>query len=176
MDKFQGLITRQIIGCRKYYLEFQNSKMERKMSNLIDHAKREFLALGYKPIEEEEDGPNKWIQENVLELLQVFSEQGHSGFSAGYCINTFKKLANFEPLGPLTGKDSEWVEVSNGLFQNSRCSHVFKRADRFNGQAYDIYGRVFRDPDGYCYTNSDSHVPVTFPYVPKTEYVDRQAG
>jgi len=32
------------------------------MSNLIEHAKREFLKLGYLPIEECEDDPNKWIQ------------------------------------------------------------------------------------------------------------------
>jgi hypothetical protein len=52
------------------------------MSNLIDHAKREFLALGYEPVEDAKDDPNKWIQENILELLKVFSEQGHSGSSA----------------------------------------------------------------------------------------------
>ena len=81
------------------------------MSNLIEHAKREFLAAGYKPVGEEEDGPNKWIQENILELLSVFSKQGHSGFSVPYCIDVFTKLAKFEPLCPLTGSDDEWSEV-----------------------------------------------------------------
>lgn len=142
------------------------------MSNLIDHAKREFIAIGYKPIEECEDGPNKWIQENVLELLNVFSNQDHSGSSAPYCVRIFEKLALFEPLGPLTGSDDEWAEVSEGEFQNKRCSHVFKEADRFNGQAYDIRGRVFRQRNGSCYTSSDSIAVVTFPYVPTTEYVD----
>lgn len=142
------------------------------MSSLVEHAKREFLALGYKPIDEEEDGPNKWIQENVLELLRVFSEQGHSGSSAPYCVGMFKKLAMYEPLGPLTGEDNEWHEVGDGVFQNTRCSHVFKQADRFDGQAYDINGRIFREPNGACYTSSESRVPVTFPYTPKSEYVD----
>jgi hypothetical protein len=142
------------------------------MSNLVEHAKREFLALGYKPINEEEDGPNKWIQQNVMELLRVFSEQGHSGSSAPYCVGVFEKLAMFEPLGPLTGEDHEWHEASDGVFQNKRCSHVFKQADRFNGQAYDTQGRVFRDPNGGSYTSGDSCVPVTFPYTPTTEYVD----
>ena len=31
--------------------------------NIIEHAKREFLAAGYDPVEQCEDGPNKWIQE-----------------------------------------------------------------------------------------------------------------
>ena len=139
------------------------------MSNLIDHAKREFLACGYKPIEAEEDGPNKWIQENILELLRVFSEQGHSGSSAPYCIAAFKKLAMFEPLGPLTGDAHEWTEVGDGMWQNNRCSRVFKDDD---GRPYDIEGRVFREVGGACYTSRDSRVYVEFPYTPKTEYVD----
>ncbi len=139
----------------------------------IQHAEREFLAAGYVPLNcEQEDGPNKWIQENVIELLDVFSRQGHSGFSAPYCVETFRKLALHEPLVPLSGGDGEWNEVSYGLFQNNRCSHVFKDTRHFNGQAYDINGRIFRDPDGGCYTNMDSRVPVTFPYMPKSEYVD----
>lgn len=28
------------------------------------------------------------------------------------------------------------------------------------------------EPDGGCYTSRDSLVPVTFPYTPKSEYVD----
>jgi hypothetical protein len=142
------------------------------MRNLIDHAKNEFIAAGYKPIEQEEPGPNKWIQENIIELLEVFSKQGHSGLSAMYCIGMFERLAKFEPLVPLTGKDEEWMEVGDNIFQNKRCLHVFKQKDRFNGQAYDINGRIFRDPNGLCYTSSDSCVPVTFPYTPQSEYVD----
>lgn len=43
--------------------------------NLVEHAKQEFLAAGYKPIEElKEDDPNRWIQENVLELLKVIDK------------------------------------------------------------------------------------------------------
>jgi len=96
----------------------------------------------------------------------------------------------FEPLVPLTGEDWEWTETSEGVFQNKRCSHVFKQADRFDGQAYDIDGIVFYewherdlDPDepGYPgktrfkshYTSSESRVPVTFPYTPIKNYVER---
>ena len=143
------------------------------MSNLEQHALAELKAIGYTPLDQpQEDGPNKWIQENVLELIRVFAAQGHSGSSAPYCIGLFTKLANFEPIAPLTGEDDEWSEVSDGVFQNKRCSHVFKDNDRFGGQAYDIEGRVFGYPDGSCYTHSDSFMPITFPYTPTTEYVD----
>jgi hypothetical protein len=138
-----------------------------KVMSLIEHAKIELQAVGYDLNQAEED-PNKWICKNVLELLEVFSAQGHSGSSAPYCISMFEKLARFEPLCPLTGEDGEWGEVSPGHFQNRRCSHVFKE----NGEAYDIEGRIFREPDGCCFTNRDSRVLVTFPYTPKREYVD----
>ena len=139
------------------------------MSNYIEHAKREFLALGYEPIEKCENDPNKWIQESVLELLKVFGKQGHSGSSALFCAKYFKKLALFEPLSPLTGKDDEWNEIGKNTWQNRRCSHVFKEAD---GKAYDIEGKVFRDKNGGRYTGKDSRVYVKFPYIPKTEYID----
>jgi hypothetical protein len=108
------------------------------------------------------------IGEAVMDLLEKFAEQGHSGMSAGITIQVFERLARSEPLGPLTGEDSEWTEVGPGVFQNRRCSHVFRDADG----PYDIEGRIFREPSGACFTSRDSRVAVTFPYTPKREYVD----
>lgn len=107
-----------------------------------------------------------------MDLIEKFAEEGHSGMSANIAINVFERVARFEPLTPLTGADDEWVESMPGTFQNVRCPHVFKE----NGEAYDIDGRIFREPDGSCYTKKDSRVPVTFPYTPRREYVDRLAS
>ena len=143
------------------------------MSNLLSHARAEFQAAKWMDDKGNYiDEMQAAICEHVLDLLRVFSDEGHSGTTAPYTVNMFKKLAMFEPLVPLTGEDWEWHEPSPGVFQNIRCSRVFKQADRFNGQAYDIEGRVFREPTGACYTSAESRVPVTFPYTPKTEYVD----
>jgi len=151
------------------------------MSNYHKHALEEFRAA-------------KWLDDNgnycdemqeaickhILKLLDVFGEEGHSGSTAPYTINLFSKLAAFEPVVPITGEDWEWVEVSTGVYQNKRCSHVFKQPDRFNGQAYDIDGKIFWEwakssIDGTIYkshfTGGESHVPITFPYTPKREYV-----
>lgn len=161
------------VNCALLKLAYSLRLKKRPKENIVRHAEREFLAAGYKTLnQEQEDGPNKWMQENVLELIEIFSRQGHSGFSAPYAVETFRKLALYEPLVPLSGSDDEWIEVGDGVFQNIRCSRVFKDKDRFNGQAYDIEGRIFREPNGACYSNSDSYVPVTFPYIPKREYVD----
>lgn len=149
------------------------------MSNLINHAKRELLKLGYKPIEECEDDPDKWVQENVLELLEVFSKQGHSGFSAPYVINLFKKLANFEPVAPIICTDDEWNEVGNDQYQNNRCSAVFKNST--NGKPYYLDAIVWRNQNGNTYTGSvfnskkeriRSNQTIKIPFTPKTFYVD----
>lgn len=105
----------------------------------------------------------------VMELVKVFSSQGHSGMSAPLVLKLFSTVASWKPLSALQGTDDEWTEISDGLYQNKRCSRVFKGPEG----AYDMGGKVFRDPDGCCYTNRDSRVAVTFPYTPKTEYVDR---
>ena len=153
------------------------------MSNYIKHAKREFLALGYKPISECEDDPNKWIQENIMELLEVFGKQGHSGSSAPFCVRYFEKLASFEPLSPLQGTDDEWEDISRmsgkPQYQNKRFSSVFK--DAKDGGSYFIGAIVFRGNNNSCYTGTAldknnniirSSQNISFPFVKKTFYVD----
>ena len=147
--------------------------------SLVSHAKAELKSIGML---DSEDEMNTMMCNNIIQLLEVFAEQGHSGFSAPYCINMFTKLASFKPLGPLTGADDEWANVSdhgNGepWYQNKRCGSVFKDKDG----AYNIDGKVFwewarrpldEDEPGYpgihtykwSYTCRESRVPVTFPY------------
>ena len=152
-------------------------------SNLVTHAKREFKVLGYKPVEEctdEEDGPNKWIQENVIELLEVFSKQGHSGSSAPYVASMFKKLALFEPIAALTGDDNEWNNnIDPGVFQNNRCSAVFK--DVPDSKPYYLDALIWKTqndgsfsgtaylPDG---TPVKSRQFISFPFIPKSFAID----
>lgn len=153
-------------------LAYKYRVLKRPKCALILHAEREFRALSYVPPElSQEDGPDEWMQKNVVELLTVFSRQGHSGSSAACAAALFDKLVRYAPLLPLLGGDDEWMEVGPEVWQNIRCSHVFKEATRFNGQAYDIQGKVFIDADGVCYTSRDSFVLITFPYTPITEYV-----
>ena len=156
------------------------------MNNYEKHAMIEFRAAGWT---DEHGKFNDEMQEaictHVLKLLEVFHGEGHSGSSAPYAIDLFKKLAMFEPVAPLTGEDWEWVNVSenggrNGgpLYQNKRCGHVFKD----DTGAYDINGIIFYDwysiPEiekryKSYYTCKESRVPITFPYIPKSEYRER---
>lgn len=140
---------------------------------------REFRAAGWMNENGEfNDEMQESICNHLLKLLEAFHGEGHSGSSASYTVDLFKKLALFEPVVPLTGEDWEWNEVGTGVFQNNRCSRVFKQHDRFNGQPYDLDGIIFYE----YYTNEDgeqrksyftsykSMVPITFPYTPKSEY------
>lgn len=109
------------------------------------------------------------IGEAVKELLQVFSKQGHSGFSAHTVVNIFHELINGkEILSPLTGNDDEWVDVSepSGYYclQNKRRSSVFKTET----DCIDVNGGpIFKDRNGCTFTNKNSILHnITFPYIP----------
>ena len=129
--------------------------------SIVEYAKRE-LAM----IEHDGDGIQDMVDNNIIEILERFEEQGHSGFSAGYLIGCLERLMRFLPLTPLTGEEDEWNEIGDGEYQNKRCSRVFKD----NGKAYDIEGKVFSDNGGRSwYTCRESHVDVTFPYMPPTK-------
>lgn len=136
------------------------------MSNLRSFAEHELRLIGMLGSDDE---MNAAMADHILKMVDLFAAEGHSGFSAPYAINALNQLLRFEPLTPLTGDDEEWMEVTDGLYQNKRCSRVFKK----DGKAYDIEGIVWRDKDGSSYTNWESRTPVAFPYTPRTEIRDR---
>ena len=144
------------------------------MSNLLERAKRELTLLrgGDTELDEMQDR----MDAHILKILEVFADEGHSGFSAEYAIKCLTRLLMFLPLTPLTGEDDEWVEIREkemgrpSCFQNNRYSAVFKE----NGEAYNIHGKLFSDNGGESwYSCKESRVPITFPYsVPgKPEYI-----
>lgn len=112
------------------------------------------------------------IGDAVKELLLAFQKQGHSGYSAKLTAEIFYKLVMGEALSPLTGSDDEWNEVSDGLYQSRRVSHVFIDKTK-SPDPYTIDGKAFSDDGGKTYfTNFDSIVYFKLPgFPPKTEYV-----
>ena len=73
----------------------------------------------------------------IMELIETFAAQGHSGASAPTVIAAFAKLASFEPLGLLTDDPDEWHEVSDGLWQSCRKPDAFSRD---GGRTYRVTG------------------------------------
>ena len=156
--------------------------------SIVDYAKSELDLIG---MTEDGDEYNTMGRQAILEIVEKFADQGHSGFSASYCVNALSKILRWEPLSPLTGEDSEWTQLNDYsddvVYQNKRCSRIFKGSD---GRAYDIEGKVFwewyerelyPDEEGYpgtikdtrSFTSCDSRVYVEFPYTPNTVYEER---
>ena len=131
------------------------------MSSLVDFAKRE---LDYC-FPDKSDNLQQMAIRNVLELIQTFSNQGHSELSATYVLNLFHRLAFWKPIKPLTGRDEEWNKAygEDNTQQNLRYSAVFRK-NYDNATAFNSEGKVFIDKDGIGYITYSSHVPVTFPY------------
>ena len=129
------------------------------MSNLMEYAKEELERIG---MHVGEDGYNGSVATAIYDLVKLFSNQDHTGFTAIYTIEAFYKLAMWKPLASLTGKDDEWQEVERGVYQNKRYSAVFK--DKTG--AYDINAKIFSDDGGKTwYGCKDSKVYITFPYI-----------
>jgi hypothetical protein len=173
----------------------KRQKLQKLLDSLSDmdttSVELEFKSIGYSDINSCSDGdPDFWIQRDVINLLKLFSLQGHSGSSAPYATHYFSQLSSHKPLSPLTGEDWEWLEVyqdkdGRKTYQNRRYCAVFKEIDGSTEECYDINGKVFyeyyTDSKGEqqtsYYTGRDSRTPVTFPYtVPETpEYEHRQS-
>ena len=151
-------------------------------SNLKAKAEIEFKALGYIPLDQNpEEDPNKWIQQNVMDLLSVFSLQGHSGSSAQFCISYFKKLAMHDPLSPISCNDNEWGESFSGddTYQNKRLSSVFKQG--VNGIPYYLNAITWKTQNETTWSGSamnkygvmvKSSQNIKLPFTPKTFIID----
>ena len=106
------------------------------------------------------DEMQDWIEECVLDVLDLIANQGHSGFSHGYFLSLLIPLLKGKPITPLTGKEWEW-DNEYGLIQNKRCFSVFKDPD---GSAYSTEGYAFSDNGGKTYrTRRESRKTITIP-------------
>lgn len=67
----------------------------------------------------------------VMELMEVFAKQGHSGFSAHLTLDLFNQLASYKTLTPITSNPDEWMDVSEmsgrPMWQSKRCPSVFSK-------------------------------------------------
>jgi len=122
----------------------------------------------------------------ILALCEAFGKSGQSGGSAPYTASAIsqavKKLLLQEPICDVTGHENEWVDVVDGMYQNSRCSALFK--DGIDGKSYyldaivwkgvedyDTFtGRVYIDDKDFELIGSRQFVK--FPFKPKTFYID----
>ena len=92
------------------------------MSYLRDHAEREMGLAGV-----DNDIYGDLVSKAVLELIDTFDKQGHSGMSAALVLSIFNQVVDFKNLTPLTNDPEEWQfhNYVRPLWQNRRCSEAF---------------------------------------------------
>lgn len=132
----------------------------------------------------------------IISLCEAFGKSGQSGGSAPYTATAIsqavKKLLLQEPICPVMGIDEEWVDVTQindgeTLYQNSRCSGLFKEG---NGKCFYVDAIIKKTKKSGCWRGSfwlskedylsgdkskmihASQYVKSFPFVPKTFYID----
>lgn len=149
--------------------------------NLVEYAETELNKIienVKKEGDKEDIEMQKAINKDILDIVKLFSKQGHSGFTANYSIEVLNRLLQYKPLSLLTGEEDEWEKIQNEKFlQNKRYSSVFKDID--TGKTYNIDGKIFSDDNGKIwYTTKDSKIDITFPYEvpnePEKVYVKKE--
>jgi hypothetical protein len=98
----------------------------KRVAGLVEHAERELNLAGVGDPDADYNGGLKGA---VLELIRVFADQGHSGYSAQAVLRLFNELGSYKVLTPITCEASEWEDVSvmSGypMWQNKRDSACF---------------------------------------------------
>lgn len=112
------------------------------------------------------------------QLISVFEDQGHSGFSSSVVFSIFERLVKGNPLTPITDEDDQWCERYTvkedplKRYQHKRMSRLFKRVDADGNVFYRDTNRVVAyDQRGHSYHNGlveeviDKYFPIKFPYI-----------
>lgn len=121
-----------------------NKKVLNKIINTSDICKYAIRELNIAGFNDKSNEFNTVMYNRVIEAIAVFANHGNSDYSARIETNLVNKLCKFEIISPLTFKDDEWNEIDKNIYQNNRCSHIFKMS---SGRIYDIQ----------AYTNKITH-------------------
>jgi hypothetical protein len=140
--------------------------------SLVTHAETELRLAG---LFDKDSDYNGALGENVMELVRIFSAQGHSGCSAARVIQLFKKVAGYGVLTPIQDTEDSWGEVAEDLLQNKRDGRVFK--NKKTGVAHYIDAIVWKTQKGSTWGGtadgvSSSQTIKSFPFIPKTFTID----
>lgn len=95
-------------------------------SPLVEHARRELELAGLFDADADYGG---MAGNAVMQLVETFAAQGHSGTSAGLVMYLFQRVASYKPLTPITDDPDTWIGVSEAtgepFWQSTRDPSVF---------------------------------------------------
>ena len=132
-----GDVVKDMLNKSIYVEDGKYHVVESLKENLTGRARKELELAGM--FDKEVDGSeaagswNNLCAEAVIELIQKFGNQGHSGMSAAMVRELFAKLSNYKLLSELTDSIDEWTIVTDddpaapgkSLYQSRRLSSAF---------------------------------------------------
>lgn len=139
----------------------------------IDFARTELEAIG--AFDPDKDFYGGHTGKAVMELIELFAKQKHSGMSSSLVAGMFRKLTKWEPLSPIMNTEDEWSNDISGdeTYQNKRCPAVFKQGK--DGKPYYIDAIVWEYEDGGAFTGTVEDITsrqfCKIPFSPKSFYV-----
>lgn len=126
-----------------------NMTEEQLENNMFQHAVRELIIAGY-PIpstillrmppqkgivlraDDTHDDPDAHFTENLLAMIAIWIQAGHSGGSAPMAVAMIDQILSYRTLTPLTNNPDEWYEHGQiddetpaGFWQNKRRGEAF---------------------------------------------------
>ena len=166
IDKFKRKVhTKRLRRCIEYITESS------KDSNYVKHALDEMRRAWPDAFVEGQDGGDemqRFMCDQVIEILSLLHTQGDSGCSIGYKMHLLNKLVHFGILSPLTFDENEWGAPFGirDTLQNKRCSGLFWDSKETNEKLkyhyIDGIGKhdkyfVKEDENGKLYMDIDEH-------------------
>lgn len=124
------------------------------MNALALHAEQQLKEAGFFDKDNDHGG---LLAKSVINLIELFSEQGHSGASASATISLFERLASFKVICPIKDEPEEWVDTGRELQHKRDCS-VFKSKE--TGKIRAIHGYSFSDDGGKTYFTYGKFSPI----------------
>lgn len=115
-EPFHSMVMKLQARKNEYLYSSDGYDLKRVNENLTDFAKKELQIAGMFDKDSDYDG---MLGEAVLELIQKFADQDHSGMSAAMTTTIFDKLVRWKPLSELTDNIDEWRDVSE--FQGGKA-------------------------------------------------------
>ena len=137
-------------------------------STMTDWARNELQLAGLFDKESDYEG---MLGEAVMELMDKFAEQGHSGFSASLVSSIFDRLSHWKPLSELTNDPAEWMEVTDhqeartpGLKGPVKCYQSRRSPDCFSEDG----GQTYYSIDDPCFEGTEENGVTFMRYCPET--------
>lgn len=105
-------------------------------SPFVEWAEEELRRAG---LFDEDSDYGGMMGESVMKLIEAFSGEGHSGFSASMAASIFGELSAWKPLTPLTDDPTEWMHIEEAMAGRPDCWQSRRNPSAFSNDGGKSY-------------------------------------